>query len=134
MPRTPFFEKGSTLLQGILPGDSEPCIQGRIQAEKIIMIDSVSYSTPTYSTSLDNNRKKYRAIVIRTRTHTHTYTYIFTSSLDGRGSIPGRIIPKTQKMLLDASLLNSQHYKEEIKGKVEQSMERNGILSYSSES
>ena len=32
------------------------------------------------------------------------------------GSIPGRVIPKTQKMVLDASFLNSQHYKVRIKG------------------
>ena len=34
------------------------------------------------------------------------------------GSIPGRVIPKTQKMVLDATLLNTQH-KVRIKGKVE---------------
>ena len=36
---------------------------------------------------------------------------------------PGRprFIPKTQKMVLDATLLNTQHYKVKIKGKVEQS-------------
>ena len=39
------------------------------------------------------------------------------------GSVPGRVIPKTQKMVLDASLLNTQHYKVRIKGKVEQSRE-----------
>ena len=39
------------------------------------------------------------------------------------GSIPGRVIPKIQKMVLDASLLNTQHYKVRIKGKVEQSRE-----------
>ena len=38
-------------------------------------------------------------------------------------SIPGRVIPKTQKMVLDVSLLNTQHYKVRIKGKVEQSRE-----------
>ena len=27
------------------------------------------------------------------------------------GSIPCRVIPKTQKMVLDAILLNTQHYK-----------------------
>ena len=32
--------------------------------------------------------------------------------------IPGRVIPKTQKMVLDATLLNTQHYKVRIKGKV----------------
>ena len=36
------------------------------------------------------------------------------------GSIPGRVIPKTLKMVLDATLLNTQHYKVRIKGKVEQ--------------
>ena len=40
-----------------------------------------------------------------------------------QGSIPARVIPKTQKMVLDASLLNTQHYKVRIKGKVEQSRE-----------
>ena len=46
------------------------------------------------------------------------------------GSIPGRVIPKTQKMVLDASLLNTQHYKVRIKGKVEQSWERSSALPY----
>ena len=32
------------------------------------------------------------------------------------GSIPGRVIPKTQKMVLDATLLNTQNYKVRIKG------------------
>ena len=39
--------------------------------------------------------------------------------------IPGRVIPKTQKIALDTYLLNTQHYKVRIKGKVEQSRERN---------
>ena len=34
-----------------------------------------------------------------------------------QGSIPGRVIPKTQKFLLDAYLLNTQHNKVRIKGK-----------------
>ena len=33
-------------------------------------------------------------------------------------SIPGRIIPKTLKMVLDTSLLNTQQYKVRIKDKV----------------
>ena len=36
-----------------------------------------------------------------------------------RGSITGRVMPKTLKMVLDTSLLNTQHYKVRIKGKVE---------------
>ena len=46
------------------------------------------------------------------------------------GSIPGRVTPKTQKMILDASLLNTQHYMVRIKGKLQQSMERSSALPY----
>ena len=41
-------------------------------------------------------------------------------------------IPKTQKMALDAALLNTQHYKVRIKGKVEQSREWSSALPYTS--
>ena len=47
-------------------------------------------------------------------------------------SIPGRVIPKTQEMLFDAALLNPQHYKVGIKGKVEQSKEWRCALSFAS--
>ena len=47
-----------------------------------------------------------------------------------QGSIPGRVIPKTQKMVLDAFSLNTQHYQVRIKGKVEQSRERSSALPY----
>ena len=40
-----------------------------------------------------------------------------------RGSIPGRVLLKTQIMIPDAALLNTQHHKVKIKGKVEQSRE-----------
>ena len=52
---------------------------------------------------------------------------------NGRGeldSIPSQVIPKTQKMVLDAVLLNTQLYKVRIKGKVEQSRERSSTLPY----
>ena len=32
------------------------------------------------------------------------------------GSIPGQVIPKTQKMVLDATLPNTQHYKVTYQG------------------
>ena len=38
-------------------------------------------------------------------------------------SIPGRVISKIQKMILNAALLNNQHYKVRIKNQVEQSRE-----------
>ena len=47
--------------------------------------------------------------------------WVFANGPGNIGSIPGRVIPKTLKMVLDASLLNTQHYKVRIKGKVEKS-------------
>ena len=42
---------------------------------------------------------------------------VFANGRGDQGSIPGRIIPKSQKMVLDASLLNTQNYKVQIKSK-----------------
>ena len=53
---------------------------------------------------------------------------VFTYGSGDLGSVPGRVIPKTQKWYFDASLLNAQHYKVQIKGKVEQSRERCSAL------
>ena len=39
-------------------------------------------------------------------------------------------IPKTLKMVLDTTLLNTQHYKVRFKGKVEQSWEWSSALPY----
>ena len=49
---------------------------------------------------------------------------VFAIGSGDQGSIPGRVIPKTQKIVIDATLFNTQHYKVRIKGKVEQSKER----------
>ena len=57
---------------------------------------------------------------------------VFANGPGDRGSIPDRVIPKTQKMILDSTLLKTQHYKVRIKGKVEQSRERNSALPYTS--
>ena len=48
------------------------------------------------------------------------------------GSIPGCIIPKTLKMVLDTALLNTQQYKVRIKSKVEQSKQKSSALRYTS--
>ena len=50
---------------------------------------------------------------------------VFANGLGDGGSIPGRVIPKTQKMVLDAG-------KVRIKGKVEQSREWSNALLYTS--
>ena len=47
-------------------------------------------------------------------------------------SIPGRGIPKTLKMVLNTSLLNTQQYKVCIEGKVKQFRERSSALPYTS--
>ena len=43
-----------------------------------------------------------------------------------------RVVPKTFKMVLDTSLLNIQHNKVRIKGKVEQSKEKSSDFPYTS--
>ena len=64
-----------------------------------------------------------------------TYIYelvgrVFANGLGDLSSIPGRVIPKTLKMILDTSLLNTQQYKVRIKGKMEQSRESSSALPY----
>ena len=65
---------------------------------------------------------------------THTgplaYRVVFANGPGDRGWIPGRVIPKTQNMALDISLINTQYYKIHIKGKGEQSKERSSALPY----
>ena len=46
---------------------------------------------------------------------------VFTNSVGDEGSIPGRVIPKTQKMALDASLLNSiMRYGSRVSGAIQE--------------
>ena len=53
---------------------------------------------------------------------------VFANGPEHQGSIIGRIIPKTQKMVLDAVLLKTQHIKVRIKGKVKLSKGRGSAL------
>ena len=55
---------------------------------------------------------------------------VFANGPGDLGSILGRVIPKAQKMVLDATLVNTKHYKVRIKGKVEQIRERSSALPY----
>ena len=64
---------------------------------------------------------------------TELMSRVFASGPGDWGSVPGRVIPKTLKMVLDAALLNTQHYTVIIKGKVEQSREKSSALPYASE-
>ena len=55
---------------------------------------------------------------------------VFANDLGGPGSTPARVIPKTFKMVLDTSLLNTQQYKVRTEGNVVQSRERSSALPY----
>ena len=57
---------------------------------------------------------------------------VFTNGPGDLHLLPGRIIPKTLKMVLDTSLFNTQQFKVLIKGKAEQSREKNSALPYTS--
>ena len=57
---------------------------------------------------------------------------VFANGLEDRGSIPGRVIRKTQEMVLDSVLLRTQNYMVRIKGKVEKSREWSSALPYTS--
>ena len=48
---------------------------------------------------------------------------VFANGPEDQGSISGRVIPKTKKIVLDATLLNTQHYKVRIMSKVKQCKE-----------
>ena len=57
---------------------------------------------------------------------------VFANGPGDLGSLLGRVITKTQKIVLNATLPNTQHDKVRIKGKVRQSSERSCALRYTS--
>ena len=57
---------------------------------------------------------------------------MFANGPEDLGSIPGHVIPKTFKMVLDTALLYTQQCKVRIKSKVKQSRERISALPYTS--
>ena len=57
---------------------------------------------------------------------------VFANGPGDLASILGRVMPNTQKMVLDVVLLNTQQYKVGIKGKLEQSRESINALPDSS--
>ena len=76
----------------------------------------------TNSFTICYSKKKFFGLVGR----------VFANGPGDLGSIPGRVVPKTLKMVLDTSLLNTQQYKVCTKGKVEQSRERSNALPFTS--
>ena len=73
---------------------------------------------------------KYPPELRKTRKFEDLMVRVFTNGPGDLGSIPGRFIPKTQKMVLDATLLNTQHFKASVKGKVEHSREKSSAVFY----
>ena len=68
----------------------------------------------------------------RSRGPTNIVHRLFTNGPGDRSSIPGQVIPKTQKIVFDTSLLNTQYHKVRTKGKMEQSREMCTALPYTS--
>ena len=98
---------------------------------KIFNINTIkiSYSYTNNMSKIVNNVNK-RPLDELSKPDIGLVVRVFANRPGDLGSIPGRVIPKTQKMVLDASLLNTQHYKVRIMGKVEQSRERSSALPY----
>ena len=80
-----------------------------------------------------NDREKWREMVKDIRAGGTTWWWylpidlvvrVFAKGLGDWGSISGQVIQKTQKIVLDVSLLNTQHYKVWIKSKVGKSRKR----------
>ena len=55
---------------------------------------------------------------------------VFANGPGDQDSIPGWVIPKTQKKVLDTALVNTHHYQVRIKGKVKWSREWSSALTY----
>ena len=87
---------------------------------------------------INMNDQSILVLMFRTSTkyiYIYIYIYItgslgrvFANGLEDLGSIPGRVTPKTLKMVLDTSLINTQQYRVRIEGKVEQFWERCSAL------
>ena len=54
---------------------------------------------------------------------THSLGSVFANGPGHLTSIPGHVIPKTLKIVLDTSLFNTQQYKVRIKGKMKKCRE-----------
>ena len=53
---------------------------------------------------------KFRLNVTALNPKKSVQSNMFGNGQEDQGSIPGQVIPKTQKMVLDAALLNTQYY------------------------
>ena len=70
----------------------------------LISVDIIAHPLQNISTKLFGDINRLIGLVDR----------VFANGPGDLGSIPGRVIPKTLKMLLDTPLLNTQQYKVRI--------------------
>ena len=92
----------------------------------------LGYNTDHWKMQLRRKKIKYHNHYNGSTQYIYIYILVFANSPGDWGSIPGHVIPKTLKMVLDTSLLNTQQYKVRIKSTVEQSRERSSALPYTS--
>ena len=78
---------------------------------------SISYDDKYYTTGTSNLKILDNIITVWILRKFGLVGWVFVNGPGDRGSAPRRIIPKTQKMVLDASLLNTRDYKVRIKVK-----------------
>ena len=102
------------------PGDLGSILGHIISKTLKMVLDTSLINTHQYKVRIKGKVKQYR----------ERSSALFTNGPEDQGSIPGCLIPKTLKMVLDTSLLNTQQYTICIKGKVEQYRERSSALPY----
>ena len=86
----------------------------------LFMLDTYSWNHFTVSTIfvLRIVRIISKSLLVNWNQHISQVGRVFANGPGDLGLIPGRVIPKTLKMVLDISLLYTQQYKVRIKGKV----------------
>ncbi len=89
-----------------------------------MVLDASLLNTQPYKVRMKGKVGKFWE---RSSTLLHVLVWLLSKrELSGHPSV----IPKTRKMILNASLLNTQPYKVRIEGKVEISRERSSVLPY----
>ena len=79
--------------------------------------------------ALDNRHQLY---FICFKTGSWLMGRVFANGPGNLSSISGRVVPKTLKMVLNTSLLNTKQFKVRIKCKMEQSRDKSSALPYTS--
>ena len=81
---------------------------------------------------MPENQTKKLTLIQSSITAIGLMSKVFANGPGDRGIIPGRVIKMTRKMVLDAALHSTQHYKVMNKGRVEQSRECSSAHPYTS--